>query len=88
MNDSLSEMQSFETEPFKIDFNQPPNLIQKAILKLPLEEQQYWIDLWMAQPAVITDLDGKVKRQQEAYKVPPPINTKNNVMPPDQHWQD
>ena len=88
MNDSLSEMQSFETGPFKIDFNQPPNLIQKEILKLPLEEQQYWIDLWMAQPTVITDLDGKVKRQQEVYKVPPPIKTKNNVMPPDQHWQD
>jgi hypothetical protein len=32
-----------------IDLTQPPNIIQGEILKLPLSEQQYWIDLWMAQ---------------------------------------
>ena len=86
MNDSLSEMQLFEVEPFKIDFNQPPNLIQKAILKLPLEEQQYQIDLWMATPEVRADMERKHSQRQE-IKSPDSVNTYKKVDPA-QNWTD
>lgn len=34
-----------------IDLTQPPNIINREILKLPFSEQQYWIDKWEAQMA-------------------------------------
>lgn len=45
-----------------IDFTMPPNLIQKEILKLPLSEQEYWINLWQAQiPPEISTVIPKYK---------------------------
>lgn len=32
-----------------IDFTQPPNIINREILKLPFSEQQEWIYKWQAQ---------------------------------------
>lgn len=32
-----------------IDLTQPPNIINREILKLPLSEQEYWINKWQSQ---------------------------------------
>ena len=87
MTDPLSEMQSFEVEPFKIDFNQPPNLIQKEILKLPLEEQQYWIDKWMEQPEIREGIEKKNKEMQDFKKAPDLVSNYKKVDPA-QNWTD
>lgn len=76
-----------EDEKFKIDFSQAPNVIQRQILSLPKEEQEYWIEQWLAQPQIITDLDGKVKRRAEFLKTPTAIN-RGNKPNAEKHWQD
>ena len=86
MNDSLSEMQSFEVEPFKIDFTKPAHVIRQEILKLPLADQQVWIDKWMEQPDIQADLERKRKSVQE-IKAPPQINTYKKVDPA-ANWTD
>lgn len=83
----LSEMNSFEIEPFKIDFTQTPNIIQKEILKLPIEEQQYWIDLWTATPEVRDDIINKNK-EKKVNNDPVIVTTEYKKVPQDQHWND
>ncbi len=55
-----------------IDLTQPPNVINREILKLPLSEQEYWIDLWQSQipPEINTS------------------NPKYKPVPSSQDWQD
>lgn len=55
-----------------IDLTQPPNVINREILKLPFSEQQHWIDKWMAQ------MPSEINTSIQQYK----------PVPPDQHWQD
>lgn len=91
MNDSLSEMQSFEVEPIKkveIDFTQQPYEIHKSILRLPLAEQQYWIDIWMEQPGIKADRERRERDRKESEIVhPAPINTGKKTSS-DNQWQD
>lgn len=56
-----------------IDLTQPPNIVQKEILKLPYSEQEYWVKKWQEQ--MPPDINTAVP---ESYK----------SVPPDQHWQD
>lgn len=55
-----------------IDLTQPPNVINREILKLPFSEQQYWIDKWQTQmpPEINADI------------------SKYKTVPSSQDWQD
>ena len=88
MTDPLKEMQSFEVEPFKIDFTQSPGAIQKAILNLPFEQQQYWIDMWMATPEVRASMEKRNNQKIDNMVIANNPTLPKNVPPPDQHWQD
>lgn len=56
-----------------IDLTQSPNIIQKEILKLPLSEQQHWIDKWMAQ--IPPEINTSIPKEY-------------NTVSPGQNWQD
>lgn len=60
-----------------IDLTQPPNIINREILKLPFSEQQYWIDKWQQQLP-----------QEIAFPEEITVPKHYKSVPPDQHWQD
>lgn len=56
-----------------IDLTQPPNVINREILKLPYSEQEYWIKKW--EEKMPSEINTTVPK---TYK----------YVPLDQHWQD
>lgn len=62
-----------------IDLTQPPNIVQKEILKLPFSEQQHWIDKWASQipPEINTSIPKEYKHvsvSQDWQDVPESTN--------------
>lgn len=61
-----------------IDLTQPPNIINREILKLPLSEQEYWINKWQAQipPEINTSIPKykPVSPTQDWHDEPASIN--------------